>query len=321
MKKNLLLLAATAMMLVGCQNGQNEAPQEPVTKQQAIKTYFGSPVAFNGTFVESSNALLRASKSQPAGAPAILAEGSSYPAYSWTPQDGTWPIDVTVDYGSEGVIAADGLQHKGQMAIHATARFEEEGSVLTPTFTDFFVYNNILNAEQTIKNLGKNASGNLVFDVTVNKGYLGAQKQLIYSERTSREMIAGLLNDGTLDPVVTNHTYSITGWMKTASTVDTIPGCEATIDNQQPMVIAVGDSYPTAGKLSLTFDKQMSYSVQGMTANYSAAELEFTGKANGEYGATVTIEFTVVTVKKTLQLTFRLDENGIIPESIIPTVQ
>lgn len=72
MKKILLLTAAT-MMLFACKSNQNEPEQpqqEPMTQKQAMQTYFGSPVALNGTFVETSNAILYATESQSASTPA-----------------------------------------------------------------------------------------------------------------------------------------------------------------------------------------------------------------------------------------------------------
>lgn len=322
MNKKLLLVAAATMMLVACKNGQNEPEQqEPVTKQQAMKTYFAAPVAFNGTFVETSNALLYATKSQSSPAPARILGAETYPVITWTPQDGTWPIDLTVEYGTEGVIASDGLLHSGKMAIHATGRFEQEGSEITPSFTDFYVYGNILTAKQVIKNEGKNDNENLVFDVKVDDGFLGEQKQLIYSEHTSRELINGLQENGFMDPVVTTHTYSITGWMKTESKIDSIPGCSVTISEDEPMVIAVGDLYPTQGKLNIEFDKELSYTFQGIEVKYKSVDLVFTGKQNGKYGAEVEIDYMVGSIEQTLQLSFLLDENGIIPESITPIVE
>lgn len=323
MKKILVLTAAT-MMLFACKGNQNEPEQpqpEPMTQEQAMQTYFSSPVALNGTFVETSNALLYASKSQSASAPArVKNEGETYPVINWTPQDGIWPIDLSVDYGTKGVIATDGLEHSGKMAIHATARFEEAGSVITPSFTDFYVYGNVLTAQQVIKNQGKNTNGNLVFDVTVENGLLGAQKELIYSEHTSRELINGLDANGFMNADLTTHTYSITGWMKTQSKIDTIPGYTVTISDEQPMVIAVGDLYPTQGKLQIDLDKELSYAYQGLEVKYKSVELVFTGKQDDQYGAQVAITYSVGPVSQTLQLSFLLNKDGIVPNSIKPIV-
>ena len=331
MTKKILLLAAAVVMLMGCKKDQNapepepetqtqpEPEPEPATQEQTMQAYFATPVAFNGTFIEVGNALVFATKSQTASAPLrAKSEGETYPIITWTPQDGTWPIDLMVDYGSKGVVSTDGLEHSGKMAIHATARFEQEGAVIEPSFTDFRVYGNVLTAKQVIKNLGKNLAGNLVFDVTVENGLLGEQKEFIYSEHTLRELVNGLQDNGFMNPEVTTHTYSIVGWMKMVSTVDTIPGYWVSIADTVPMVVAVGDLYPTKGDVNITFDEELSYTVQGFTVTYQTVNLSFTGKQGDQYGAIVGVDYKLGPVTQTMRISFLLDENGIIPESIKP---
>lgn len=329
MKKTFLFIAAASVMLTACKGGQNE-PTQPEQEQEQEQTQtepanvaalFAMPVVFNGTFVEVTNALITASRQQRAGAPAALRAGETYPQISWTPQDGTWPIDLTVNYGKEAVIGTDGLEHSGVMKIHATGLFETPNTVLTPTFTGFYVYGTTLTGTQTIQNTGKNKAGNLVFDVVTKDGKLGAGKNFIYSEHTSRELIKGLGENGFMAPDVKTHTYSITGTMKTVSQIDTIPGCEVLIDNLQPMVIAVGDLYPTDGLLHLTLDKGMSQTMEGFTLSISKMDLTFTGKnEQNQYGASFTATATMTTpmgsTEQKIAASFLLDKSGIIPGSV-----
>lgn len=317
MKKTILFMAA-AMLFCACRKAQNEPQTEPQTDTQTeaqtetVNGFINAPLAFNGTFTEVCSALLYMEKNQPAGAPARVRAEETYPSYNWTPQDGSWPIDLTVAYGADGVIATDGLLHKGTLKIHATGFFETPETVLTPEFTDFYVYGNILSGKQTIENTGFNEKNNLVFKVTTEDGRLGTDKTYRYSEETFRELINGLGGNGFLTPEVTTHTYSITGRMKAESLVDTLPGCEVTISETRPMIIAVGDLYPTDGYLYMELDKPLVYNIDKITVATTDIEVEFTGKqGNNQYGATAYLTFNAGLMEQTVKVTFLLDEEGV----------
>ena len=321
MKKILLFTVAT-LMLCACQKAQEEPQAEPQSEtqteeKQTVNGFVTAPVAFNGAFNEVCNALIYVEKNQQTKAPARTLAEQTFPAYSWTPQDGTWPIDLTVQYGADGIIATDGLLHKGTMKIHATGFFETPQTVLTPDFTDFYVYGNILNGKQTIENNGFNSDEHLVFKVTTEDGRLGSSKTYKYSEETYRELISGLGSNGVLNPEITTHTYSITGWMMAESLVDTLPGYHIMISDERPMVIAVGDLYPTDGYLYMELTKPLVYNVNEVTVSVGNFEVEFTGKQDSKhYGAIAYMTFKVGPMEQEMKVAFLMDENGIVPESV-----
>ena len=326
--KKILLLMAMACIFFACEEQnqpeepQNPSTQEPQTEPQeeenSLAAYFINPIAWNGNFTEISNAMVVINQPK-VYAPARVKSDLTYPIYDVTPSDGTWPIDITVNYG-DSAIGADGLEHSGIMRIHATGLFEAEGSVFTPTFDKFKCYGAVLTGTQTITNTGKNESGNLVYDVTVENGLLGESQEYIYSEHTLRELIGGLDENGLLLPDITTHQYSITGRMTMVSRVDTIPGYEVTIDSI-PMVISVGDLYPTGGLMHIALDKPMVFDMseagfQG-TVSIQYIDLQFTGKtAKNTYGAkmVVTVQMGMFAMNLTIQC--ELDENGLVPNSV-----
>lgn len=329
--KKVYLLIATALLLFAC-NEQNtpEEPQTPPTEEpqteqseNMVAAYFINPVAWNGNFTEISNAMVVINQPK-VYAPARAKSALAYPIYDVTPDNGTWPIDVTVNYG-DSAIGTDGLEHSGIMRIHATGLFEAEGSVLTPTFENFKCYGSVLSGRQTITNTGKNGAGNLVFDVTVADGQLGEGREYIYSEHTLRELVNGLDENGMLVPEVSEHQYSITGQMKMQSRVDTIPGYEISIDSV-PMLISVGDLYPTGGIVEITLDKPIEYDMSkmgndspfpGMTISVQTIVLHFTGKtADGNYGAKMVIYIEMGFFTMNFSLQCELNADGVVPESI-----
>ena len=322
MKKILLFTVAT-LMLCACQKAQEEPQAEHQTETQTenqqvtMNGVVTAPIAFNGTFTEVCNAMMYVKNSGTTNAPTRLQADKTYPAYTWTPQDGTWPIDLTVEYGQSGVIATDGLMHKGKMTIHATGFFETPNTIMTPDFTDFYVYGNILNGKQTIANTGLNAKGNLVFKVTTEDGRLGSGRTYKYSEETFRELVKGLEGTGALSPDITTHTYSITGWMKAESLIDTLPGCTFTISDVAPMVIAAGDLYPREGYLNVELTKPLIYNMNNVNIEATDFGVEFTGKQSGnQYGAIAYMTFKVGPIEQDMKVAFLLDDEGVVAGSM-----
>ena len=330
--KKYIYLVTIAVALFACKEKnppieEPEEPQEPkdtivVTppseNENTIANYFITPVAWNGNFTEITNAMI-ITNSRKANAPTLANDEAVYPIYDIDPKDGTWPVVVTVNYG-DSAIGADGLQHGGIMRIHATNFFEAEGSVITPSFDNFQCYGAVLSGSQTITNTGKNDAGNLVFDVTIANGTLEQSREFVYSEHTLRELVGGLGENGFLVPELAAHRYSITGQMKMQSSVDSLPGYEINIDSI-PMLISVGDLYPTAGFIRVTLDKPISYKMneagfQG-TVSIQTAELQFTGKTERDtYGVRITVYLQMGILPMPMTIQCELNEGGPIPETI-----
>ncbi|MBO7458340.1 MAG: hypothetical protein J6T80_03700 [Paludibacteraceae bacterium] len=319
--KKVFIFALAALTFVACKNDKDNEPevttQEPVKEVSAGAAYFLNAVAFNGVFTECSTGMAIVADYKKNIRAQQADEEPPYPLVTWTPQDGTWPIDLTINYGPNPVIGRDGLEHSGVMQLHATGLFETPGSVLTPKFTDFHTYGTVVNGSQTITNKGANEAGNLVFEVKVQDGRLGEKPVFVYDELSMREMI---------EP----GKFSITGTLKSTSQVDTIPGFEATANSEAPMVIAFGDLYPTAGVVHVTFDTPLEYALgsyfsepmfQDLTAKVNNIEFTFLGlKSTGVYSARMDMDATVsmftVSMDYHMAATFDLNKDGVIPESI-----
>ena len=342
MKKTFLYaMMASIVMFASCKNNEveepdnndgssQEQPQQPSEDNQSQEENASkmllAPVAFTGTFTEVSSAMLRTA-SQKKAMPALVADEPLYPQVDWTPKDGTWPVTLTVNYGENAVIGTDGLEHTGVMTIVATGRFEDEGSIITPNLDKFFVYGNVISGTQRVENMGKNNAGNLLYEVSVTEGELGTDAQFVYSEQTYREMVAGLEADGSLNLDPQTHRYSITGWMKGESKSDSIPSFDVTISENKPMLIAVGDLYPTEGLLDIhltpavQFDLSEQYAAMGLQ-NAPAAQvdditLEFKGKnADGSYQMEAEMTVLVLTIEQTFIVSFAANADGIIENSI-----
>ena len=286
MKKNIFIIAALSLLLWGCKSGWNEPEQEPTVQEEpmtlahAKQLYFISPAAFIGSFTECDNALSNSSS------------------------DSSWPMTITVDYGNESRMGADGQEHTGSIALHATAPWQQENAVITPSFVLYTVHGRPMTGKQVITFTGTNEQGNRVYDVTVENGLIGQQTKLIYSEHTSREITAA-------------HAYSITGTMHAESKLDSIPGYSLTIDETAPLIVTMGDVYPMQGKMQINLDKPLSYTWDGWTGKYKSIALEFTGKKGNQYSAKADVVFTLGFISQNFTFTLLLDEDGIVPNSLV----
>lgn len=312
--KKVFIFALAAMTFVACNKETSPEPEKEISKELTPgAACFMNAAAFNGIFSEVSNGMARVASAGKQNLPAYFAtESIEYPIVEWTPKDGTWPIDVTLNYGENPVVAQDGLEHAGVMELHATGLFETAGSVFTPTFKDFYTYGTIVSGLQTITNKGANEAGNLVYEVVVEGGRMGKKPVFVYDEKSLREEI-------------TPGQFSITGTMKSVSQVDTVPGFEASA-NEKPMVIAFGDLYPTDGVVHVKFDKPLEYfigdqfseaALQSLTVKVSELDITFLGKqTDGTYNAQVDMDVNVLTMAYHMKATFSLNKDGIIPESV-----
>ena len=324
MKTKIILLASIALALVACKDKGN-TPDEPIVEPDPQPTevnagaYFLSPVAFNGTFIETSIAMMEMTEPEIPETPLpARIRTENYPTYQWTPQDGTWPVDLTVNYGPQDIVCTDGLEHSGVLKIKTTAPFETPNAVLNVSFENFKVYGTIMTGAQTITNKGTNAAGNLVYEVVVQNGLLGGNSELTYSESTTRELIAGLADNGILSPDVTTHTYSITGLMHGESNVDSVPGFNVSIEDADPMIISVGDQYPTSGKVHISFNPALTYMIEGtIPLSIDEVYVTFTGKnEQNQYGVLAQTTISGGALAQDLALTFLVDENGIVDGSV-----
>jgi hypothetical protein len=85
-----------------------------------------------------------------------------------TPNDSTYPKTITIDFGPNGCLCADGKYRRGAIVIHLTGPIRQSGSVLSITFRDFYLNRAHIEGTKVISNLSEN--GNIKFTVQVTGG-------------------------------------------------------------------------------------------------------------------------------------------------------
>ncbi len=120
----------------------------------------------------------------------------------------TSPNTFTVNFGATNCLGNDGRYRRGSLVVNYNGKYRDSATVITITPLNYFVNDNGVSGTKTIKNLGKNALGNLVYqfndNVTVTKANNGGT--FTWVSNRQREWIAGQTTINWLDDK-----YSITG--------------------------------------------------------------------------------------------------------------
>lgn len=240
-----------SIVVSSCEKSPEVSPDsEPEIKEatlpeaiNAMGQYTQANSLFSNSFGVATKNALDVSLEQKAPA---YAKSSTYPIVDVNPKDSVWPKTITVDYGSQNVLGEDMRQHRGKMTVVATALYRSEGSELTVSFDNFYIDNYKVEGTQIIKNIGRNSSNQLTYNVQVLNGKLTSPQNIIstYVQNTTRTWIEG---DTTLMNVL-DDTYSIEGNQSGVSS-DTIAYALATVE---PLEVNVGTKWPLAGKLDVT---------------------------------------------------------------------
>ncbi|MBL7724978.1 MAG: hypothetical protein JNK27_12555 [Chitinophagaceae bacterium] len=85
-----------------------------------------------------------------------------------SPNDSTYPKTITIDFGPNGCLCADGKYRRGAIVIHLTAPIRRPGAVMTITFVDFYLNRAHIEGTKVVSNLSENS--NIKFTVQVVGG-------------------------------------------------------------------------------------------------------------------------------------------------------
>lgn len=85
-----------------------------------------------------------------------------------SPNDSTYPKTVTIDFGPDGCLCADGKFRRGAIVIHLTALIRRPDAVMTITLDNFYLNRAKIEGTKIVTNLSEN--GNIKFTVQVVGG-------------------------------------------------------------------------------------------------------------------------------------------------------
>lgn len=115
---------------------------------------------------------------------------------------------ITVNYGTSNCLCNDGRSRRGSLLIIYIGKYKDSLTTITVTPINYYVNDNKVSGTKTIKNLGHNSSGHLVYEINANISILKANNTgtIQWSGTRYREWLTG---ENTL--LWSDDKYSITG--------------------------------------------------------------------------------------------------------------
>jgi hypothetical protein len=185
----------------------------------------------------------------------------------------TVPHVITVDFGTVNCLCNDGRNRRGKIIGTYTGRYRDAGTVITISFSNYFVNENQVMGTKKITNQGLNIAGNPVYTIDVNGQIVKANNggTITWVSNRQREWVAGSATPLNL----LDDTYSITG---TASGT-TVKGGAYSITISKPLVRKMSCHWFESGVLSLAAQGQptltLDYGTTGCDANATVTVLGY----------------------------------------------
>jgi hypothetical protein len=106
---------------------------------------------------------------------------------------GSNPDSITVNFGTSNCLCNDGKYRRGEILITYTGKYKDSLAFITMTTINYFVDDNGVSGSRTVKNLGHNAQGHLVYDITENLNIAKANNggTIVYNGQRRREWLSG----------------------------------------------------------------------------------------------------------------------------------
>ena len=169
MKKTFLALSILSVLLYACEenvmdNESTQASQDHLTAESIFDEI--------GRIVEEG----------------LQANGKSQacPSYSLLNDD-----TLTIDFGSTNCLH-NGKLRRGEINVTFTGNYRDSLSVITTTFDDYHVNNNLIEGERVVTNQGRNNSGNMWFTIEVNNASITTDNGTInWQSNSIREWVNG----------------------------------------------------------------------------------------------------------------------------------
>jgi len=138
-----------------------------------------------------------------------IGENKNCPSYTLINTNTTDQDTMIIDYGNGNpdCLSYSNLK-RGKVIVIYTGKYRDSLSVMTATFDDYHINNNLVQGERIVTNQGRNSSGKMWFIIEVNNASINTLNGAINweSERV-REWISGNATYG----VIEDDQYKITG--------------------------------------------------------------------------------------------------------------
>ncbi|MEQ8624864.1 MAG: hypothetical protein RJQ00_03175 [Vicingaceae bacterium] len=180
MRKSLFILFCISITVSSCQKDEEEMQAEEIVAD-AIEDNAEFENALNGVENVSVDASDRESDSS-------SYEFENCASITVTPSwlSGTFPKTIVIDFGDSNCLGTDGNYRRGKVNIILSGPYRDSGTTITTTLDNYYQNDNKIEATKTKTNLGRNGTGNIVFDVVVENGLFTSVNNYKISWRSNR---------------------------------------------------------------------------------------------------------------------------------------
>jgi len=194
MKKILITLSILTVVLFGCKDEDVINNPDPASTQ-ATQDHLFAEQTFNdvGRIVREGFVANGQSKACP-----------NYTLMNVNPSD----IDtLIINFGTINCLS-NGKLRNGKIIVTYTGKYRDSLAVMTTTFENYYVNNDLIQGERIVTNQGRNNQGNMRFIIEVNNASVGTNNGTInWNATQTREWVSG--NATYFD--ITDDQYKITG--------------------------------------------------------------------------------------------------------------
>ena len=194
MKKTFLCLCSAIVLLYACKD-EDVINNVDLISTQATQDHLFAEQTFNDVSLIVKEGFLENGVNK------------SCASYNLT-NNNTSDIDtLTINFGPTNCLQYGKLR-RGKMVITYSGGYYDSLTVITTTFDNYYVDNNLVQGERIITNQGKNNKGNMWFTIAVNNASIITNNGIInWSANRSREWVSGIATYGN----ITDDRYKITG--------------------------------------------------------------------------------------------------------------
>jgi len=197
MKKTFLALCSIAVLLYACKD-EDVINNPDLTSRQATQDHLFAEQTFNdvGRIVEEGFFASGVNKSYP-----------SYNLIDLIKPNGDTINALEINFGTINYLHNRKLR-KGKIIITYTGKYRDSLAVITTTFDNYYVDNNLIQGERVVTNQGRNHNGNMWFTIAVNNASIVTNNGMInWSSNRTREWVSGIATYG----IISDDRYKITG--------------------------------------------------------------------------------------------------------------
>lgn len=267
--KNRIIYILGLAFLIGCKGDDTDVDgTEAVNLTSVAVEYVRVNEIFSNVSSTVEDSVVDSESNTSTSSQKPLVSILEYPIITVVPFDLiTFPKQITVDFGTEGVLGPDLVIRKGIMNIVSDDWFYKNGSKHTTTFTDYYHNSNKVEGTHIAINKGQNTDGDYQVAIQIMDGKITFEdaSNVTFNQNTTRTLIAG----GDTPFNIWDNEYLVSGTQNGVSS----KGVSYSASTEQDLHIKVSPRSILDGVLKLMIDD-----FEALTLDYENSTITYEGQ-------------------------------------------